>query len=233
MQFIYLIIFYLLTWHNKEEFYLRKNWISRHTNCTIIPNSDSCKCRCAPAAMLSCIYKYAQNARAYTRSVHIHTHAHVLPPVPYYPGSGLFHYGKSRLHFLRLSTTGVSNLENRVEGGPSNHVFLAIVSRVDPRPPPCFSSDPPFHPRASASSSLDTILFWRERRAFYSLAVGATGTRLLYLSHFLSFPRLPRSLFIFTWSPFFPLFFSFFFCAVQTALSLSGDASSIGLSRPA
>lgn len=34
--------------------------------------------------------------------------------------------------FLRLSTTGVSNLENRVEGGPSNHVFLAIVFRVDP-----------------------------------------------------------------------------------------------------
>jgi len=28
--------------------------------------------------------------------------------------------------FLRLPTTGMSNLENRVEGGPSNHVFPAI-----------------------------------------------------------------------------------------------------------
>lgn len=28
----------------------------------------------------------------------------------------------------------VSNLENRVEGGPSNHVFPAIVSRVRRRP---------------------------------------------------------------------------------------------------
>lgn len=54
--------------------------------------------------------------------------------------------------FLRPSATqGVSNLENHVEGGPSNHVFLAIVSRV--RPP--WLRDP---------SILDTILPEKEER---------------------------------------------------------------------
>jgi len=52
--------------------------------------------------------------------------------------------------FLRLPTTGMSNLENRVEGGPSNHVFPAIgvLRRSSSRHPfiyhhPPFPSPPP------------------------------------------------------------------------------------------
>lgn len=77
--------------------------------------------------------------------VHTHTYTrtymrkrpHVHSPAPYYsPGRDFFITVRADCIFLRLSTTGASNLENRVEGGPSNHVFLAIVFRVGPDYPP-------------------------------------------------------------------------------------------------
>lgn len=108
---------------------------------------DSCNCCCDPAAAMPLVHPQirARDVVVYSRErcecIHTYLHrgayarTHVQLPVPYYPGSELFHYGKSRLHFFTSPNDGVSNLENRVEGGPSNHVFLAIVSCVDPRHP--------------------------------------------------------------------------------------------------
>lgn len=43
-----------------------------------------------------------------------HTYTQTHSPVPYYPGSGLFHYGKSRLHFFTSpNDRGVQSGESR------------------------------------------------------------------------------------------------------------------------
>lgn len=80
--------------------------------------------------------------------VHVHTRTHTVIPCQYRitRGRDFFITVRADCIFLRLSTTGVSNLENRVEGGPSNHVFLAIVSCVDPRHPRFSSGGHPFIP---------------------------------------------------------------------------------------
>lgn len=152
--------------------------------------------------------------------IHIHAHAHVLlPVVPYYPGSGLFHYGKSRLHFLRLPTTGVSNLENRVEGGLSNHVFLAIVSCVDPRHPR-FSNGHPFIPAPACPHPWTQSSSRENEEPFIRWLVGATGTRLLYLSFSLFSSPFFFSLHLHVISFFF--FFSFFLHHTDRPFTIRG-----------
>lgn len=177
---------------------------------------DSCKCCCDPAAMLSCIYKYAQNARVVVSArAYTYIHAHVLPPVPYYPGSGLFHYGKSRLHFLRLPTTGVSNLENRVEGGPSNHVFLAIVSCVDPRHPPASRAATLSSPRQRVLILGHNPLLERTRSLLFDGCRGDRDAASLSLSFPLVLSPSSRDLL-------FSLFFSFFLHHTDRPFTIRG-----------
>jgi len=110
---------------------------------------DSCNCCCDLTAMLSCIHNTPAGCscsrersyiriRTYTRA-RMHTYCYQYRITR---GRDFFITVRADCIFLRLPTTRVSNLENRVEGGPSNHVFLAIVSCVDPRHPRSASGHP-------------------------------------------------------------------------------------------